>query len=48
VVAVVAPAEGDLAVVGDGEEPVVRDGDAVGVAAEVFEDSLGAAEGGLA
>ena len=43
---VVAPAEADLSVV-DGEEAVVGDGDAVGVAAEVVEDLLGTGEGPL-
>jgi hypothetical protein len=43
---VVLVAEGDLAVV-EGEESLVGDGDAVGVAGEVFEDLLGTAEGGL-
>ena len=46
VMAVVAPAESDLTVL-DGEEAVVGDGDAVGVAAEVVEDLVGAGEGGL-
>ena len=46
VMAVVAPAEADLTVL-DGEEAVVGDGDAVGVAAEVVEDLVGAGEGAL-
>jgi len=45
-VGVVAPAESDDAVV-QGEEAVVAEGDAVGVAAEVGEHLRGAAEGGL-
>ena len=43
---VVAPAEADLTVL-HGEEAVVGDGDAVGVAAEVVEDLVGAGEGAL-
>ena len=46
VMAVVPPTEADLTVL-DGEEAVVGDGDAVGVAAEVVEDLVGAGEGGL-
>ena len=45
-VAVVAPAEGDLAAV-NRDDAVVGDGDTVGVAAEVVEDLLGATEGPL-
>ena len=44
--AVVPPTEADLTVL-DGEEAVVGDGDAVGVAPEVVEDLVGAGEGGL-
>ena len=43
---VVAPAEADLTVL-DGEEAVVGDGDAVGVAPEVVENLLGPGEGAL-
>ena len=43
---VAAGAEGD-AVVGDAQQPRGGDGDAVGVAAEVAHDVLGAAEGAL-
>ena len=46
VVAVVAPVEADLAVV-DGQEAVIRDGDAMGVAAQIVEDLGGAGEGRL-
>jgi len=42
----VAPAEAD-AIVGEGEEPVVGERDAVGVAAEVGEHVRGPREGGL-
>lgn len=38
--------EGDLAV-GEGDDAMVRDGDAVGVAAQIAEDVLGAAKGRL-
>ena len=44
--AVVLPEEAD-GVVGHGDEPAVGDGDAVGVAAEIGEHLLGAAEGRL-
>jgi hypothetical protein len=40
---VVLPAEGDLAV-GEGDEPVVGDGDAVRVAGEVVQHMVSAAE----
>ena len=43
---VVSPAEGDLIVL-EGHETMVGDGDAMGVAGEVVEDMLGAAEGRL-
>ena len=46
VIAAVAVGEGDVAV-GDLEDAVVSDGDAVGVAAEVIEDDLGAGESGF-
>ena len=45
-VSVVLPAKGDVAVV-DGEEALVGDGDAVGVASEVLEHWQGAAVGRL-
>ena len=44
--AIVLPEEAD-GVVGHGDEPTVRDGDAVGVAPEIGQHLLGAAEGGL-
>ena len=44
--AVVLPAEGDGLGVG-GDEPAVRDGDAVGIAAEIGEDRFRPAEGSL-
>jgi hypothetical protein len=43
---VVLEQEGDLAV-GEGDDAVVGDGDAVGIAAEISEDVLGAAKGRL-
>jgi hypothetical protein len=43
-VGIVSPAEGDL-MVGEGNETVVGEGDAVGVAGEVAEDMMGTAEG---
>jgi hypothetical protein len=46
-VGVVAPAEGDFVFV-QVDESTGRDGDAVGVAAEVVEDLGGTAEGGFA
>ena len=42
----VAPAEGDVAV-GESNEPVVGDGDAMGVGAEIAQHMFGAAEGPL-
>ena len=44
--AIVLPAEGDALVV-EGDEPAVRDGDAVGVAGEVGEHRLGSGERAL-
>jgi hypothetical protein len=46
-VSIVTPAEVD-ATIGEREEAVVREGDTVGVAAEVGEDVLGPREGRLA
>ena len=46
-VGAVLPAEGDLAVL-QLDEPLVGEGDAIGIATEVGEDLLGAGEGGLA
>ena len=46
-VGVVAPAEADTAI-GDGDEPLVGDGDTVRVAAEIGEYMFGAGEGRLA
>ena len=46
-IGVVAPAKAD-ATLGEGEQALVGDGDAVGVAAEVGEHVLGAGEGGFA
>ena len=43
----VAPAKGDLAI-GERDQAVVGDGDAMGVAAQILEHVLGASEGGLA
>jgi hypothetical protein len=45
-VGVVAPAEADAAI-GDGDEPVIGERDAVGGAAEVGEHVVGPAKGGL-
>src|SRR2546427_11400579 len=45
-VGVVAPAEADT-VIGDGDEPLVGDGDTVRVAAEIGEYMFGAGEGRL-
>ncbi len=45
-VGIVPPAEED-AIVFEGHEPMVGDGDAVGVAGQVVEDVFGAAEGRL-
>ena len=42
-VRIVSPAEGD-ATVFEGHEPMVRDGDAMGVACQVVENVFGAAE----
>ena len=41
---IILPAEGDLVVL-EGDEAMVGDGDAMGVAAEIAEDVMGAAEG---
>jgi hypothetical protein len=43
---IVSPAEGD-AIVFKGNEPVVGDGYSMGIAGQVVEDMLGAAEGWL-
>jgi hypothetical protein len=43
-VGVIPPAEGDL-IVGEGDEAVVGDGDAMSVAGEIAEDMMGTAEG---
>jgi hypothetical protein len=43
---IVSPAEGD-AIVLEGHEPMVRDGDAMGVARQVVENVFGTAEGRL-
>jgi hypothetical protein len=43
-VGIVFPAEGDLVVL-EGDEAMVGDGDAMGVAAEIAEDVMGATEG---
>ena len=45
-VGIVSPAEGD-AIVFEGHEPMVGDGDAMGVAGQVVENMFGAAEGRL-
>ena len=45
-VGIVSPAEGD-AIVFEGHEPMVGDGDAMGVAGQVVENMFGAAEGWL-
>ena len=45
-VSIVSPAEGD-AIVFEGHEPMVGDGDAMGVAGQVVENMFGAAEGWL-
>ena len=45
-VSIVLPPKGD-GVVGHGDEPVIRDGDAVGVAREVVQDMARAAKGWL-
>ena len=44
VVSGVAPTEGDLSV-GEGDQAMVGDGHAMGVAAQILEDIFGAAEG---
>ena len=46
VVGIISPAEGD-AIVLEGHEAMVGDGDAVGVAGQVVENMFGAAEGWL-
>jgi len=43
-VSIISPAEGNL-IVGEGDEAVVGDGDAVNVAGEIAQDMMGAAEG---
>ena len=43
---IVSPAEGD-AVVFEGHKPMVGDGDAMGVASQIVENMVGAAEGWL-
>ena len=45
-VGIVSPEEGD-AIVLEGHEPMVGDGDAMGIAGQIVEDVLGAAEGRL-
>jgi len=42
----IAPAEGDVAM-GEGDEPGVGDGDAMGVGAEIAQDMLRSSEGWL-
>jgi len=42
----IAPAEGDVAI-GEGDQPGVRDGDAMGVGAEVAQYMIRSAEGAL-
>ena len=46
VTAIILVAEGDAVLV-EGEEPLVRDGDAVGIAREIGKDRFGAGEGRL-
>ena len=46
-VGIIFPAKGDL-VVFEGDEAMVGDGDAMGVAAEITEDMMGPPNGGLA
>ena len=41
---IISPAESDL-MVGEGDQAMVGDGDAVGVAGEIAEDMMGTAEG---
>jgi len=43
-VGIISPAEGDL-VVGEGDETMVGDGDAMSVAGEIAEEMMGTAEG---
>ena len=43
-VGIISPAEGDL-IVGEGDQAMVGDGDAMSVAGEVAEDMMGTAEG---
>ena len=43
-VGIISPAEGDL-MVGEGDEAMVGDGDAMSVAGEIAEDMMGTAEG---
>jgi hypothetical protein len=43
-VSIIFPAEGDL-IVAEGDEAMVGDGDAMGVASEIAEDMMGTAEG---
>jgi hypothetical protein len=45
-VGIILPAEGDLVVL-EGDEAMVGDGDAMGVAAEIAEDVMGTAERGF-
>jgi hypothetical protein len=45
-VGIILPAEGDLIVL-EGDEAMVGDGDAMGVAAEIAEDVMGTAERGF-
>jgi hypothetical protein len=46
-VGIVSPAESDL-IVGEGDQAMVGDGDAVSIAGEIAEDMMRTAEGGLA
>ena len=45
-VSIISPAEGDLVVL-EGDEAMVGDGDAMGVAGEIAENMMGTAEGWL-
>jgi len=45
-VGIISPAEGDM-IVGEDDEAMVGDGDAMGVAGEIAEDMMGTAEGWL-
>jgi hypothetical protein len=45
-VGIILPAEGDLVVL-ESDEPMVGDGDAMGIAAEIAEDMMGAAKRGF-